>query len=207
MNKLAALLFSALSFDLFAAVSPADLIKVTKENNPGCVEYYNYNNEMYCSIKALQPDANSEIKPVEKQKIIFDERVWQPAWSNKTPQITTIEYVPAGDKVEQWQELVTSQFIPGLQKQVTLQQFADNVLKNLEQTGLTSHIKTIKNQGDMVLFEFQIAKPDNLIQDELQKITVGPDGFYILHYAIRKADMGEEKRQQWIKNLSESSIN
>src|SRR6188508_1582931 len=80
-----------------AAIDPAALVKVTSENNPNCVEYYEYKGESYCSTKALQTDpVDPKLKSYEKQKVVFDDRAWQPVWGKKTPVITTLEYVPAG---------------------------------------------------------------------------------------------------------------
>ena len=40
--------------------------------------------------------------------------------------------------------------------------------------------------------------------EQLQKIIKGKDGFYVLHYVIKRGDMGTDKRTQWLKNLKAS---
>lgn len=189
-----------------AAIDPSTLIKVDKANNPKCVEYYNYQGSIYCSTKALnsKTTVDPNLRNYEKQQLVFDDRLWQPAWGKNSEEITTIEYVPAGDDVENWQELVTSQFMPGLQNQITAPQYVDSIIEQLKNSGLNAKINIIESNPDQVLFEFHILSPENLKQDEIQLITKGTDGFYILHYAYKKSDMGDKNREKWIKILKES---
>jgi hypothetical protein len=190
-----------------AEIDPSALVKVTSQNNPDCVEYYTYKGESYCSTKALQNEpVDPNLKSYEKQKIVFDKRAWQPVWGKKTPIITTLEYVPAGADINHWQELVTSQFIPNLENSVTPWQFAHTVIQGLKDNGFNPKITFLENTPDYVLFEFSLSEPANLVQDELQIIKKGKDGLYILHYAIKKNDMGKEAREQWSNNLKNSTI-
>ena len=192
--------------NLQAEITPDMLIKVTKDNNPDCVEYYSYKDDMYCTTTAQGVPVDPAIKDKETQHIIFDERPWQAAWGQMTDTITTIEYIPAGEDINNWHELITSQFLPGLQNKMTLEQYSQNIMGELQKTGLNPVIKIIDTKPDSILFEFQILDPENLRQDELQKIVQGKDGFYVLHYTIKKPDMGQENRDKWIKNIQSSSI-
>ncbi|MCL9684686.1 hypothetical protein [Legionella maioricensis] len=185
---------------------PPGLIKVTEENNPKCVEYITYQGEMYCSQVALDKiPVDPHILSYEKQNIIFGHRPWKAAWGKNTPQISTIEYIPIGDDIENWNELITTQFIPGLIN-ITPTQFGNRFLDNLKKSQATFTVHAIENQPDSLIFEFKVSKPSNLKQDEIQKVVKGKDGMYILHYAIKKPDMGETARQKWIDNIKKSSL-
>lgn len=188
-------------------LNPDALIKVTKENNPKCVEFFILHNEMYCSTTATSTSViNPKITHYEKQKITFDVRPWQAAWGEKNERITTVEYVPAGDNIDQWRELVTSQFIPGIQNNVTLNEFMTSAIENLKKMGLSPIVHIIETTPESIIFEFQIHSPNNLQQDELQKITLGKDGMYVLHYAIKQADMDQANREKWVGILRSSSV-
>jgi hypothetical protein len=191
----------------YADIDASKLIKVTKENNQKCVEYYMMEGEIYCSLTLL---STGPIDPAllksEKQKIIFDSRPWQAVWGEKTDEMTTIEYVPAGDKIENWKELVTTQYVPGMQL-LSPKDYMQGVVDNLQKTGFNPEIKLLVETPDYVLFEFRVLSPSNFQQDELQKITKKEDGFYLLHYVIKKPDMGEQERKKWINNLKNSSVN
>ncbi|WP_233588660.1 hypothetical protein [Legionella sp. km535] len=185
---------------------PEHVVKVTKENNAKCVEYLTYKGESYCSLVPLPGNAVAPvILTYDQQNIHFDDRAWKPAWGQKTNAGWTVEYIPVGDNINQWKELVTSQFISGLEG-VTPAQFKKTFVDNLKKTGVTYSINTIAEQPDQLIFEFKVTVPVNLQQDEIQKITRGKGGIYVLHYAIKKSNMSKANRQKWIENLKKSSI-
>jgi hypothetical protein len=185
---------------------PENLVKVTKENNPKCVEFVSYKGEMYCSLTPLNnAPVDPEILSYEKQNVQFDKRPWKAVWGQKTNAIATVEYIPVGDNIDEWKELVTTQFIPGFQD-VTPAQFKKGFTANLDKSGITYTVNTIEEKPGELMFEFKVTVPVNLQQDEIQKIVQGKDGLYILHYAIKKADMSKENRQKWINNLQKSTL-
>lgn len=185
---------------------PASLVKVNAANNPQCVEYLTYKDTLYCSTKALTKNpVPKEMIDFETQHIVFDDRAWLLAWGNKTDQITTLEYVPQGQVIENWQELITSQFIPGL-TEVSPKVMAQNFIMQLKKSGFKPEINYIEDSPNQVIFEFRLAAPNNMQQDEIQKITKTANGFYILHYVIKKADMGANDRQAWIDRLQKSRV-
>lgn len=185
---------------------PADLIKVTDQNNPKCVEYVTYKGDMYCSLKALDKTVvDPKILSFEKQNIVFDNRPWKAAWGKQTPEISTVEYIPVEDNINDWKELVTTQFIPG-SNIMTPAQFGDHFVDDLKKSGFVFTFKTVVNQPDMLIFEFKIDKPSNLQQDEILKVQKDKDGLYIIHYVIKQANMSEENRAKWVDNLKKSTI-
>ncbi|KTD65665.1 hypothetical protein [Legionella spiritensis] len=191
----------------YAKINPSNLIKVDKETDVKCAEYYNYNGELYCSTTLLQPQKKPiDLRKVEKQIIVFDERPWRAAWSRKTDSDTTIEYLPEGDKIEQWHELVTSQSMPGLQDTLTPGEFSQKITDYLNHSGLDPVINIISESPDQVLLEFHILHPKQLKQHELQLITKGSDGIYVLHYVIKEAPMEKSNREKWIKLLKKSKV-
>ncbi len=201
---------SLISLSLYSSyglctINPSDLIKATPSAT--CVEYYQYKGELYCSTKALQPSAiDPHIKEYEKQKIMFDDRPWLASWGTQSPTITTVEYVPMGDDINNWKELITSQFIPDIQNSISPADFANKFIENLKASGYSPIINFIKTTPDQVIFEFRIDSPKTQLQDELQIITKGSNGFYILHYVIKEADMGKVNRDKWLGLLQKSGV-
>jgi hypothetical protein len=198
---------NCLATNTFAAIDPSSLVKVTDKMSQQCVEYYSYQNEMYCSTTRLQPTTvDPIIKTYETQKIVFDSRPWQAAWGKKTDTSATVEYVPMGDHIDSWHELITSQFFAGIQDKTTLKAFAMLVIKGIEDAGFKPVVRFIKETPEQVMFEFKIDSPASQIQDELQVVTKGKDGIYALHYAIKEKNMSDEHRKTWIANLSASTL-
>ena len=200
------LLFSSLSFAISPDSLPPDMVKVTKDNNPNCVQYYNYKGQMYCNLMTVDAKPiDPKLLSYEKQKIQFDGRPWKAVWGEHKDAITSLEYIPSGQNINHWTELITSQFIPGL-KDVSAKEFANRVLADLKKTGIVYSTHFIDKQAKSVIFEFRVQQPKNLQQDELQKVVKTPEGIYVLHYAVKKKDMGTANRSKWINNLKNSSL-
>lgn len=195
------LLVSSLVF----AIDRSELIKVTQQTNPACVEYYNLQGDMYCSTRALNPSVKVNLAD-EKQKIMFDNRLWQAVWSKKNSKITTIEYVPAGDNINNWKELITSDFIPSRSKKLSPAEYMYAFLLDLQKAGFKPLVTLLYRTLDEIIFEFRIEEPSHMQQDEIQKIVTEKDGLYILHYVIKKADMGKDEQKKWINLLKQSKI-
>lgn len=188
-------------------INPAKLIKATSDNNAKCVEYYHYKNELYCSTSAINTTpVDTKIKDYEKFDIIFDNRPWKMAWGKNEATITTIEYVPNGQNIEDWNELVTSQFFPGLQAKVNPTQFVELFIQQLKDSGYEPIVTYHEKSDNRVIFEFRIDKPVNQKQDELQMIMKDDKGIYALHYVVKKSDMGQKNRALWIQNLKNSKL-
>lgn len=189
-----------------STILPPNVVKVTKENNPDCIEYITYQNQMYCSLVALSTaNIDPQVLTYETQNIQFDKRAWKAAWGQKTNAASTVEYIPVGDNIDRWSELVTSQYLPGL-ADVSAKEFKNRFIANLKKSGITYSVITIDEQPNQIIFEFKVTVPANLQQDEIQKIIKGKDGIYVLHYAVKKADMSKANRQKWIENLKKSTV-
>lgn len=185
---------------------PSNVVKVTKENNPKCVEFVVYQGELYCSTVVMDKELiDPQVIQYEKQNAHFDNRPWKAAWGKKTDQILTVEYIPAGDDINNWNELITSQFIPS-KESITPVQYMNLFKDNLRKSGVLYQFNVIEEQSNQIIYEFKVDNPKNLIQDEIQKVVKGQDGIYILHYATKKSDMGEADRKKWVDNLKNSTL-
>ncbi len=99
-----------------------------------------------------------------------------------------------------------SQFIPTTEKNMTPRYFADFAINGIKTAGFNPIVKLIKDTPNQVIFEFRIESPQNQVQDELQMITKTTNGIYLLHYVIKKADMGQQTRDKWLGLLQRSRI-
>lgn len=198
-------LLSLSQSSLAADIDTSKLIKVKGTTNQKCVEYFRFKGESYCSTTQLTSNTpDSDIEKYEKLNIKFDDRAWQPAWSKHDSRSYTIEYVPLGDKVENWNELITSQYFAKLKNDVSPMELAAAQIKQLQKKGYDPVVNIIESDDSQLIYEFRIESPKNQVQDELQKILKTPNGVFILHYSIKQADMGEQQRDKWVKNLKES---
>lgn len=190
-----------------AAIDVNALVKVSASNSAKCIEYYRYQNALYCSttVQDTKPK-DPHLKEYETLSIAFDQRPWKMAWGKKTDVVTTLEYIPADDDINQWQELVTSQFFPGLQNKITPTEFARFMIQQLKEAGYSADTKIIKDTADQAILEFSIKTPANQQQNELQMITRDKNGLYVLHYVVKKVDMGKDERMKWLKILENAQV-
>lgn len=194
---------------LMQATAQNNFIKVSPTTDPKCVTYYQYKGELYCTTTAeenSQP-VDSHLKEYEKLKIKFDERPWQIAWGKiEQDGTSSIEYIPKGENINNWHELITSQFFPDLQQKITPKRFAELFQQQYIDAGYKPVVTFLEDSPNQVIVEFRINQPKNQIYDEMQMLTQDDKGLYILHYVVKKADMGTKEREKWFKNLKDSSI-
>jgi hypothetical protein len=185
---------------------PKGLVKFSKDNGAKCVEFVSYKGESYCSLTPLDSSVmDPSLIQDEKQLIKFDNRPWTAAWGKKTPTVFTLEYIPIGQNINQWNELITSQYMSNL-KGKTAAELGDQFFKNLDESNVEYVYNIFENSQDLFILEFKVVKPTELTQDEILKITTGKDGAYFLHYAIKKPNMSEDEREKWLNLIRSSSI-
>lgn len=179
---------------------------VKPSKNTKCIQYLKINGEGYCttvSIKELeQPNVES---PKERISFIFDDRKWKKTWWNCDEFSCGIEYILEDDDINNWKELVTTQFTKTSNVPIDLYytKFVEGISAFQPKEKIKYNVIK-KSQGD-ILFEFQITNPSN-IQDELHRAISTKYGLYIFRYTVKKPDMGNELRAKWIKIISNASI-
>ncbi|WP_367606113.1 hypothetical protein [Legionella sp. W05-934-2] len=190
----------------YAEGLPKSAVKLDGVNNPDCVEYFSYQGESYCTTDKHQITPSQINWPQDEQlNIQFDERLWKMAWGKKNEAFTTIEYIPDGDSLSNWGELITSQYIANVPEGVTPQAFMLTIEHKLKKVGLNPDVHVLYASPDQVIFEFRIYEPSSMRQNEIQKVLKTPNGLYILHYVIKEPDMGEKRRSAWLERLKNSN--
>jgi len=183
----------------------ADIIPQENWGNRGkeCVEYFVQNGKNYCSTTPLSAnDGGISTRNYDVMDVKFDGRPWVPAWGKQADNLTVVEYLVNGDDINHWQELVTSQFMPGLNLKTTPMDLSMFIQSNLEKTGHQFAFNYFLQTPNDVIFEYKIAEPSP--ENEIQRILSTPKGFHVLHYAVKKADMGDAERNKWITLLKQA---
>ena len=108
------------------------------------------------------------------------------------------EYVLPGETVKNWSQLVTLQFLPGLQEQTNPDIFEARMKKDLARVCPDVKWESIKQDEASRLWAWSVqgcpGQPD---QSELARLVSTNQGFHIVHYAIKKAPMPDDKRSLW----------
>lgn len=148
----------------------------------------------------------------EAAKPVFDGRQWELGWSqNKnaagTGQLVFDEYVLKGETVENWSELVTIQFFPGLNQQTNLDVFEGSLKNNIMNVCPAAVWDSFEQQKNERYWQFTVTnckgQPN---QSELVRAVKTNEGIHLFHYAIKKAPMPEDVRKTWLSNLKSMKI-
>ena len=135
-------------------------------------------------------------------KPVFDQRQWKLGFAKQTKTDSIQEYILKADKIENWSELVTIQFFPGLQKRMDLATFANTTRKSITHICPEVTWETIANTQNESIWFFAIKDcKGQQDQSEIARVVVTNDGIHVFHYAVKQLAMSASKKQEWLKNL------
>lgn len=138
----------------------------------------------------------------------FNGNEWKLGYQNESEHTIIAEYVTDKETVKNWTQLFTYQVLKkALPTNVTPRDFGDHVDAALKGQGIDYKFKVLSASDDEAMIEFQVWKPLEQQQDEIQRIIKTPKGIFVLmHYVIKRPDMGKELRAQWVKNLNSTPL-
>ncbi|OYD07328.1 hypothetical protein [Paludifilum halophilum] len=138
---------------------------------------------------------------VSHLKVKTDKRNWQEANSETQTEdnlkVETTSLTVDGDTSINVDEMIMVQYIPGLQKEATAQQYAQAVIKGDESSG-RSEWNVLEAQEDSVLSEVKV-KDDPEIADMsgVVRFLSTDKGMYILYYLTSDMNMPQDKKSKW----------
>ena len=138
----------------------------------------------------------------ERALPVFDDRSWKLGWSQNKDGGVFEEYILDGETVENWSELVTIQFFPGLNKKINIDIFEAS--QKTELTSICPSIKweSISQSDDERIWKWTISgDPGQPDQSEIARLKRTEEGFHLWHYAIKRSPIPSEKEKVWLENL------
>lgn len=135
--------------------------------------------------------------------LMLNNQQWKLDNFQENSDVQLAEYVTGKDTVNNWSQLVTFQnFRFAIKKELTPAMFADVEMSELKKQKYTISFKKIESNSQEAFIEFSVQAPKDKQQNEIQRIVITPDHrLIVLHYVIKKLDMGEAERNNWIKAL------
>lgn len=142
-----------------------------------------------------------------KLNFAIDEKDWELGWSNKSSEVYILEFVPKGDNVEHWKELITFEFYPGLQKKINCEEFALGFVKQFRQNEPNLKVMYYLNKPNDVIFEWVLNdSAKNPDQDEMDRIILGEEGIHMIHYVKKTKSLSEAERTKWLNFLKSATL-
>jgi hypothetical protein len=145
----------------------------------------------------------SEGEKTSKIKPVFDEREWKLGWSDTSrPGTVFEEYVLNNEAVENWSELVTIQFFPGLNEMTNLDVFEGASKQGLVRVCPNIKWNSVYNTESERAWSWTSSgcqgQPD---QSEIVRALKTKKGIYLFHYAIKKSPIPIDLEKKWIEIL------
>lgn len=134
---------------------------------------------------------------------------WKYAYGALNPDGPSIfEWIPAGEDIDHWTQLIQIQFIPLPNSHLTSQEFADLFIAQLKKELPEVEAQILQKLPDGVVLEWKLAKEANgqVPQDEIAKIMISPSGIHRIAFTIKVPSMDESLRKTWIERISKAKL-
>lgn len=136
----------------------------------------------------------------------IDNKKWEIGWQEQKPELFMYEFVPNGQSVENWKEIITVQFYPALKK-LSAADFLNTFLSDLQKSEPGVNIKIISASNDNAVAQWNLANSKtNNDQYELDRVIKGKKGLHMIHYAVKTTDWDESERDKWIKFINQAKV-
>ncbi|MBX9880272.1 MAG: hypothetical protein K2Y22_17570 [Candidatus Obscuribacterales bacterium] len=164
---------------------------------------------LVCLSVLMVPQASIAEEWHEAIKLNFaiDEKDWELGWSNKSSEVYILEFVPKGQNVENWKELITFEFYPGLQEKINCEEFAAGFIKQIRKKEPNVKVMYYLNKPNDVIVEWVLnGSKEDPDQDEMDRIILGEQGIHMVHYVKKTQFLSEAERTKWLDFLKSATL-
>ena len=146
--------------------------------------------------------------PLERIEMVYDQRSWHMGREVKQDAKYSVDYLPQGDTLPEWKEIITIQAFGGIQDKGTPEEFALVMKKHISEWGGDKVTWNMISASDIdCIYEWQIKGKENFIdQYEIARIIKGSEGFHLVHYAKRTAVIDDNERHNWLERLKSAKL-
>lgn len=158
------------------------------------------------SLTLLTGIVFADFEPVVEIPFKIDGRPWKEGFAAKEAEQGIIEYVVSDENVNNWNELVTTQYF--FNAPDSAEQFYNRFIKLLQEGVDSSKLKTriISKDANSVLAEWTLQGTDNNDQHEWIRIIKQGDSLVLLHYVTKNLNEIEKRRPAWEQILNQTTI-
>jgi hypothetical protein len=135
----------------------------------------------------------------------YDDKKWNLGFEDSDEDSSLIEFVPQGETVNDWTEMVSVQ---RLQKIDNVQDYYKIFMEQLRLAVNPQKVdsKILSSSKDSLLFEWWIGPDNQEAQHEWFRLIVTPNSTLILRYTTKKLDEVEKVGPIWSKILQDATI-
>lgn len=140
-------------------------------------------------------------------KFGFDGRDWELDYQAQEGSTMIFEWVPKGQNVNNWDELVTAQAFRGMQTIMNPEKLMAAMRDQLGKMCPGLEWNVLSSSRFDTVYEWQIEYcPGHDPQYEVARIFLGKEGLYTLHYATKNNPIDPSVKQKWITILRSATL-
>jgi len=169
---------------------------------------------VYCALLTGAYSSTVSVASAENLIMGFKLDEWLIANESETKTQLIYEYVPPGQKIEDWTELLTVQTLKMPRKPPAIDALAASSYENLVKqcpgkvtwNVIAREIPTTPG-GESMLFEWSVKDcPPEADQHEVARILYGKFNIFRVAYVAKTQSLMPEKRDKWIAELTATKI-
>ena len=139
----------------------------------------------------------------ERLSMKLDGRQWIVAYQDPDTPGSMVQYVPPGQTVDAWQEMVTQREFKGLQKTTTARQALEADRQRIDQECKDTTWNLIEDSAVDVVYEVtRRACAERQSASEIGRFLVSDQALYQVTYTANTDSLAVAKRDQWIGILA-----
>lgn len=128
-----------------------------------------------------------------------DDRDWTIGNRDSGLGITMTEYVPSGQSIDHWQELLTTQSFYGLQDELTVDEVAEDLQKNIKKRCPTAHLSFIRREPGNILYEWSFTGCRGYEdQHDIGRLIGGATAIHHIFHSQKTSALPPEEREKWL---------
>lgn len=143
-------------------------------------------------------------EPLPERLILsFDSREWVVGYQDPDSPGAIVQYVPAGQTIDAWQEMVTKRTYKGLQETTTVQQALEADRQRIDEECKDTTWRLIETSAVDVVYEVtRRSCAEKEPAYEMGRLLVGDQALYQITYTADVDSISESKRDEWIGILA-----
>lgn len=165
------------------------------------------NDRLFAVIDPRGLDA-AALRPADVLKVDFDDETrWRLGYRIINRVESRTQYVPAGQAVQNWEELYTVQRFFKLIGRVTPSQMMAQIQEKMKEVNPDIKFQVLgESTGDVVFYSRSVGTKEKPVEHEIVRLVAGKEDIHRLAYSRRGKELKQEEAKQWLALLKQAKL-
>lgn len=130
---------------------------------------------------------------------------WNECWNLPVLDYRIVEYIPVGESLDSWSEMVTLQFLNSVD---TPENFVALFQEGISSKNESALFEVIESTPDALTWEWRISTPTpgGDVQHELCRLVRAKGGWFRIAYTKKVAKLSGDERSDWLAALQSAHL-